>query len=204
MTPAVEIFFDLSSPWTRIAFHNFRQWAADKDLDLVWRPFLVGGVFNAVNDSVYAGRQNPDNPKFRLTYVWLKEWAGLAGLAMNFPSPYHPVKSVHAMRFCCALEEDQAALLCFAEAVFDAYFADQQNIDDPAVLVGIAKAAGLDGERLAGQAQTAEIKARLLDNTQEAIDRGAFGSPTFFVDGKFMYFGNDQLPLVQQRIEQCR
>lgn len=200
MTVPVEIFFDLSSPWTRIAFHNFRQWAADQDIGVVWRPFLVGGVFNAVNDSVYAGRQNPDNPKFRLTYVWLREWAKLAGVAMNFPSPHHPVKSVHAMRFCCALEADQDALTRFAEAAFDAYFADQQNIDDPAALVAIACAAGLDGARLAEQAQSAGIKTRLRDNTQEAIDRGAFGSPTFFVDGKFMYFGNDQLPLVQQRI----
>lgn len=204
MTPQVEIFFDLSSPWTRIAFHNFRLWSADKDVDVVWRPFLVGGVFNAVNDSVYAGRQSPDNPKVRLTYAWLREWAKLAGVAMNFPSPHHPVKSVHAMRFCCAIEGDQAALLRFAEGAFDAYFADQQNIDDPAVLIAIARAAGLDGERLAEQAQTAEIKARLRDNTQDAIDRGAFGSPTFFVERKFMYFGNDQIPLVQQRIEQCR
>lgn len=204
MTPQVEIFFDLSSPWTRIAFHNVRQWAADKDVDVVWRPFLVGGVFNAVNDSVYAGRQNPDNPKFRLTYVWLKEWAKMAGVAMNFPSPHHPVKSVHAMRFCCGLQEDQAALVRFAEGAFEAYFADQQNIDDPAVLVAVANAAGLDGETLAQQATSDEAKARLRNNTQEAIDRGAFGSPTFFVDQKFMYFGNDQLPLVQQRVEQCR
>lgn len=108
------------------------------------------------------------------------------------------------MRFCCALETDQPALLRFTEAVFDAYFADQQNIDDPAVLVAIANTAGLDGTRLAELAQTAEIKARLRDNTQEAIDRGAFGSPTFFVEKKFMYFGNDQLPLVQQRVEECR
>jgi 2-hydroxychromene-2-carboxylate isomerase len=204
MTVPVEIFFDLSSPWTRIAFHNVRQWAAGKDVEIVWRPFLVGGVFNAVNDSVYAGRQNPDNPKFRLTYVWLREWAKLAGVAMNFPSSHHPVKSVQAMRFCCALEGDQVALTRFAEAAFDAYFTDQRNIDDPAVLVAIADSAGLDGERLAEHAQTAGIKARLRDNTQEAIDRGAFGSPTFFVAGKFMYFGNDQLPLAQQRIEQCR
>ncbi len=204
MTVPVEIFFDLSSPWTRIAFHNVRQWAAEKDVDVVWRPFLVGGVFNAVNDSVYAGRQNPDNPKFRLTYVWLKEWAKMAGVAMNFPSPHHPVKSVHAMRFCCALQEDQGALLRFAERAFEAYFADQHNIDDPAVLVAVAEAAGLDGETIARQATSDEVKARLRSNTREAIDRGAFGSPTFFVAKKFMYFGNDQLPLVQQRVEQCR
>lgn len=200
MTLQTEVFFDLSSPWTCIAFHNFRKWAEANGVPVTWRPFLVGGVFNAVNDSVYAGRQNPDNPKFRLSFVWLKEWAALAGVPMNFPSPYHPVKSVHAMRFCCALEGDQAALLRFTETAFHAYFAEQQNLDDVAVLTEIANAAGLDGVDLAARAQTAEIKEILRTNTQEAIDRGAFGSPTFFVDHQYMYFGNDQLPLVQRRI----
>lgn len=204
MTPDVEIFFDLSSPWTRIAFHNFRQWAADSDLSVTWRPFLVGGVFNAVNDSVYAGRENPDNPKFRLTYVWLKEWAKLAEVAMNFPSRHHPLKSVQPMRWCCALEEDQDALARFAEAAFEAYFADQQNIDDPEVLGSIAGSIGLDGRALAEAAQTQANKDRLRANTQDAIDRRAFGSPTFFVDRKYMYFGNDQLPLLYSRIESLR
>ncbi|NIJ35946.1 2-hydroxychromene-2-carboxylate isomerase [Sphingopyxis panaciterrae] len=201
MTAEVEIFFDLSSPWTRIAFHNFRSWAAGKDIAVTWRPFLVGGVFNAVNDSVYAGRDNPDNTKFRLTYVWLKEWAKLAEVAMNFPSRHHPLKSVHAMRFCCALEDDQEALTRLSEAAFEAYFADQQNLDDPSVLAAIADSAGLDGAALGALAQSPVIKDRLRANTQEAIDRGSFGSPTFFVEKKYMYFGNDQLPLVQSRIE---
>ena len=201
MSPPVEFFFDLSSPWTRIAFHNVRVWAAGRDIDVRWRPFLVGGVFNAVNDSVYAGRQRPDDPKFRLTYVWLKEWAKLAEVAMNFPSPHHPIKSVLPMRVCCALENDQEALARFSEAAFEAYFADQQNIDDPAVLFEIAISCGLDGAALVEKAQTPAIKHRLRANTQEAIDRGAFGSPTIFVTERYMYFGNDQLPLVYGRVE---
>ena len=200
MSATIEIFFDLSSPWTRVAYANFRAWARDRSLTVHWRPFLVGGVFNAVNDSVYAGRENPNNPKFRLTYVWLKEWARLAGVPMNFPSPHHPVKSVHAMRFCCALEQDQAALLAFSDAAFDAYFGAQRNLDDIEELVAIANGCGLDGRALAAEAQGQKAKDGLRANTQEAIDRGAFGSPTFFVDRKFMYFGNDQLPLVYQRI----
>jgi 2-hydroxychromene-2-carboxylate isomerase len=200
MTVAVEFFFDLSSPWTRIAFHNFRVWAAEQDVAVVWRPFLVGGVFNAVNQSVYAGRQNPDDPKLRLNFVWLKDWAKLAGLPMNFPSPHHPVKSVAAMRFCCALEHDQDALARFAEAAFDAYFAEQRNLDDPAVLTAIADSCGLDGAALGEMAASPSCKDRLRTNTQEAIDRGAFGSPTMFVDRTNMYFGNDQLPLVFQRV----
>lgn len=201
MTHLVEFFYDLSSPWTRIAYHNFRAEMAGRDVTVTLRPFLVGGVFNAVNDSVYEGRRNPDNPKFRLTFIWMKEWARLAGVTMNFPSPYHPIKSVAAMRFCCALESDQDALARFSETAFEAYFADQRNLDDPAELVAIANACGLDGTQLAAAASSDSVKDRLRSNTQEAIDRGAFGSPTLFVDGKFMYFGNDQLPLVMQRLD---
>lgn len=200
MTAKVEFFYDLSSPWTRIAFANLRKAIAGKDVTVTWRPFLVGGVFNAVNDSVYESRKNPDNPKFRLSFVWLKEWAQLAGVAMNFPSPHHPVKSVNAMRFCCALEDDQAQLTAFSEAAFEAYYNAQRNIDDPDVLEQIASACGLDGPALRAAASSDACKARLRRNTQEAIDRGAYGSPTLFVDGTFMYFGNDQLPLVMQRI----
>ena len=196
----LEFFFDLSSPWTRLAFHNVQPILRETGATVTWRPFLVGGVFNAVNDSVYAGRANPDAPKNRHTGKWLQDWARLAGVPMNFPSPHHPVKSVHAMRFCCALEDDQAALLRFAEAAFHAYFADARNLDDPAVLIDVARTCGLDGEALARRTGDDDIKQRLRANTQEVIDRGGFGSPTMFVDRDRIYFGNDQLPLVRQAL----
>ena len=196
----VEFFFDLSSPWTRLAFHNIQPILAETGAHVTWRPFLVGGVFNAVNQSVYASREQPDAPKHRHTWTWLKAWARLAGVPMNFPSAHHPVKSVHAMRFCCALEDDQAALARFAEAAFDAYFREQRNLDDPAVLVEVANACGLDGAALASRSQDDDVKQRLRANTQEVIDRGGFGSPTIFVEGE-IYFGNDQLPLVRQALQ---
>lgn len=200
MSSTAEFFYDLSSPWTRIAFANFGKAIEGKYIAVTWRPFLVGGVFNAVNESVYASRKNPDNPKFRLSFVWLKEWARLAGVPMNFPSAHHPVKSVNAMRFACALEQDQGALVRFSEAAFEAYFTQQRNIDDPDVLEEIATACGLDGAALRSAAASEDCKQRLRRNTQEAIDRGAFGSPTIFIDGTYMYFGNDQMPLVMQRL----
>src|SRR5215472_11730462 len=125
----LEFFFDLSSPWTRLAFANIQPILAETGASVTWRPFLVGGVFNAVNPSVYEGRADPDAPKNRHTGRWLRDWARLAGVAMNFPSEHHPVRSVHAMRFCCALEEDQDALVRFAGAAFDAYFGEQRNLD---------------------------------------------------------------------------
>ncbi|QUD89336.1 2-hydroxychromene-2-carboxylate isomerase [Phenylobacterium montanum] len=196
----LEFFFDLSSPWTRVAFHNIQPIVRETGASITWRPFLVGGVFNAVNPSVYAGRADPDNPKIRHSFKWLKEWARLAGVAMNFPSPHHPVKSVQAMRFCCVLEPDQAALFRFAERAFEAYFGEMRNLDEVAVLVDVAKDCGLDGDALARRSQDEDIKQRLRANTQEVIDRGGFGSPTMFVNGADLYFGNDQLPIVRQAL----
>lgn len=198
--PRLEFFFDLSSPWTRLAFHNIQPILEETGATVTWRPFLVGGVFNAVNPSVYEGRADPDAPKNRHTGKWLKAWARLAGVPMNFPSAHHPVKSVHAMRLCCVLEPDQPALARFAEAAFDAYFAHQRNLDDPAVLADIATACGLDGPALVARTAEPDIKQRLRANTQEVIDRGGFGSPTMFVDRDEIYFGNDQLPLVRQAL----
>lgn len=200
MTVQVEFFFDLSSPWTRIAFHNFQRITTETGAQVRWRPFLVGGVFNAVNQDVYQSRANPDAPKSRHSTAWLKQWAELAGVPMNFPSPHHPVKSVHAMRVCTAIEDDQATLLRFSEQAFEAYFTEQQNLDDPAVLAAIADQCDLDGKALVVRAAEQEVKDRLRANTEEAIKRGAFGSPTIFVDKTGMYFGNDQLPLVEQAI----
>ena len=200
MAGNVEFFFDLSSPWTRLAFHNIQPILIETGAAVRWRPFLVGGVFNAVNPSVYQARASNDL-KMARAFGWLKEWAALAGLAMNFPSRHHPVKSLWAMRFCCALEDRQADLHRFAEAAFEAYYADQQNLDDPACLVAIADGCGFDGHALAAMAQTNPVKDRLRANTQEAIDRGAFGSPTMFVGTHAMYFGNDQLPLVRQALD---
>lgn len=205
MTKKIDFFFDLSSPWTRLAFHNIQPLVEEAKAEIIWRPFLVGGVFNAVNQAVYEARANGDHPKFVHSFRVLKDWAALAGVPMNFPSEHHPVKSVHAMRLCCALEDDQTALHQFATAAFNAYYGDQRNLDDPAVLIAIADEVGLDGQALAEQTQDQAIKDRLRANTEEAIARGSYGSPSIFVpfgDKERMYFGNDQLPLVNWAIKQ--
>lgn len=201
MSVPIEFFFDLSSPWTRLAFANVRKTLDGLDHELTWRPFLVGGVFNAVNPAVYESRKPENAARLARSFGWLKEWAELAGVAMNFPSEFHPLRSIHAMRFCCALEDDQEALEGFAYAAFEAYFTEARNLDDPAELVAVADACGMDGTALAEQANSQPIKDRLRANTEEAIERDAFGSPTIFVGGEHMYFGNDQLPLVRQRVE---
>ena len=106
-------FYDLSSPWTYLAFNNVQEVIAETQATVTWRPFLVGGVFNAVNQSVYAARANPTDPKVIHNFTWLHEWARLANLPLDFPTEYHPVKSVLPMRMCCALEHDQEVLKAF-------------------------------------------------------------------------------------------
>ena len=204
MTVRVEFFFDLSSPWTRLAFANIRPALDGLDYSITWRPFLVGGVFNAVNPSVYESRKPENAARLARSFGWLKQWAELAGVGMNFPSEHHPLKSVNAMRFCCALEEEQEALERFALAAFEAYFTHARNLDDPAVLVAVANEAGLGGAVLAERAGSQPIKDRLRANTDEAIARGAFGSLTIIVHEpageEQLYFGNDQLPLVRAKV----
>ena len=129
-----------------------------------------------------------------------RTWAAIAGLPMNFPSQYHPLKSVLPMRVCCLLEDEQETLRTFSEAAFRAYFAEAQNLDDAVVVQAVADGCGLDGEQLLRMAAEQATKDRLRSNTDEAIARGAFGSPTMFVDGERLYFGNDQLPLLRQAL----
>lgn len=204
MTPQIEFCFDLSSPWTYLAFHNIRPLAARHGATIRWTPILVGGVFNAANPSVYAARENASSPKFRHSGKILRDWAEWTGVTLHFPSPHHPLKSIHAMRAACALEDDQGALERFAEAAFDAYFVEQRNLDDPAEVAAVADAIGMDGARLIETANSQPIKDRLRANTDALVARGGYGSPSIFVHGTDMYFGNDQLPLVEQALKRAK
>ena len=197
----IEFFYDLSSPWTYLAFTNLFGVLERNQCCAALRPILVGGVFNAVNPAVYAAREQLDNRRLQHSWKVLKNWAALAGVEMNFPSQYHPAKSVNAMRFACALAGDMPALTDFTRAAFQSYFERQENLDDPEVLVAVANSVGLDGPAIRAASQTDAAKALLRTNTDELIARGGYGSPTMFVDGTDMYFGNDQLPLVEQALK---
>ncbi len=205
MSKSIEFFFDLSSPWTCLAYHNIQPIIQRTGTTVVWRPFLLGGVHNEVNKGYVESRaSDQSSPKWRQLRQVLADWAEQSGVPMNFPSQYFPLRSVNAMRFCCALESDQTALVRFIEACLDAYFTHQLNLDEPDVLVEVANEAGLDGDALREASQTQGIKDQLRANTDEAIKRGAFGSPSIFVPfdgGEHLYFGNDQLPLVEWAIQ---
>ncbi len=194
----IEFFFDCSSPWTYLAFHNIQPLAADLKEPIQWRPVLVGGIFNAVNPSVYAQRDKPVPAKAAYMLKDMQDWANEAGLKIIMPPRVFPVNSVKAMRGCLWLEP-QGKLLAFASAVFEAYWSREEDISQDAVLLKICQAIGVDGaEFLAGIAQPA-IKEQLKSNTEEVIRRGGFGSPTMFL-GEDMYFGNDRLALLKAAI----
>ncbi len=196
--PRLEFFFDCSSPWTYLAFHQIEDVAAQARAELVWRPILVGGVFNAVNPAVYEARANPTPARAAYHGKDLADWARLYGLRIGLP-PVFPVNSVKAMRGCFVAEE-HAALPRFARSVFEAYWGDLENISSEAVLQRIVEKVVLPADEFFAKVAAPEYKAKLRANTDELIERGGFGSPTLFVDGNDMYFGNDRLVLVREAL----
>jgi 2-hydroxychromene-2-carboxylate isomerase len=195
----IEFFFDCSSPWTYLAFHNIQPLAADTKASIQWRPILVGGVFNSVNPSVYASREHPVPAKLAYQRKDLHDWARAAGLSITMPPSVFPVNSVKAMRGCLWLQP-QGLLVPFATAVFEAYWGRDQDISQDAVLAAICDTLGIDRAAFAAGIADAAIKQQLKDNTDELIRRGGFGSPTMFVNGDDMYVGNDRLPLLQRAL----
>jgi len=195
----IEFFFDCSSPWTWLAFRNIQPIARELGVDVRWRPVLVGGIFNAVNPSVYEFRVRGVPPKQAYLKKDLQDWARIAGVKILFPPTVFPVNSVKAMRGCLLLEPE-GKLVPFAEAVFEAYWTHDLDISQDAVLAEICGGIGVDARGfLEGIAEPA-IKAALKSNTDEVIARGGFGSPTIFVGGDDMYFGNDRLVLVREAV----
>lgn len=194
----IEFFFDCSSPWTYLAFHNIQPLAAQAKVPIHWRPILVGGVFNSVNPSVYASREHPVAAKLNYQRKDLQDWARQAGLPIRMPPSVFPINSVKAMRGCVWLEarEPQGQLVPFATAVFEAYWGRDEDISQDTVLASICARCGVDVQAFAEAIADPRIKAQLKANTDELIARGGFGSPTMFVNGNDMYFGNDRLPLL--------
>jgi 2-hydroxychromene-2-carboxylate isomerase len=195
----IECFFDCSSPWTWLAFDKLRPLAAELGETVDWKPVLVGGIFNAVNPSVYESRERGVPAKQAYLRKDLMDWARHEGLDIRFPPSIFPINSVKAMRACCWLKP-QGGLEAFADAVFRAYWTDDRDIAQDSVLADIAAALGIDPTAMLAAIATPEVKAQLKANTDEAIARGAFGSPTIFVGGDDMYFGNDRLPLVRAAV----
>lgn len=195
----IEFFFDCSSPWTYLAFHNIQPLAAELGEPIRWRPFMVGGVFNTINPSVYESRKTPVPAKARYAGKDLQDWARLAGLKIKMPPSVFPVNSVKVMRACLVLEP-QGKLVPFATAAFEAYWGEDKDISKDEVIAELCARVGVVTADLFAAIAEQPIKDALRANTEELIARGGFGSPTIFVDGEDMYFGNDRLELVRAAV----
>jgi 2-hydroxychromene-2-carboxylate isomerase len=196
-TPMIEFFFDCSSPWTYLAFHNIQPLAKELGEEISWRPILVGGIFNTVNPSVYAQREKPVPLKARYMLKDLSDWARSAALAIKMPPSVFPVNSVKAMRGCIWLGKD---MVPFARAAFEAYWGDDKDISQDAVLAEICQKVGIDPQQFFAAIAQQAVKDQLKANTEEVVARGGFGSPIIFVDKTDMYFGNDRLPLIREAV----
>ena len=199
----IEFFFDCSSPWTYLAFHNIQPLAVELGVDIRWRPVLVGGIFNAANPSVYAARDNPVPAKRDYMLKDLRDWSREANLPIVFPPSVFPVNSVKAMRGCIVMAE-QGRLVPFATALFEAYWGRDEDISQDAVLQQACERVGAEPTQFFHAIGQTAVKDRLKANTEEVIRRGGFGSPTIFVNGDDMYFGNDRLPLIRSALLRAR
>ncbi len=195
----LEVFFDCSSPWTYLAIAKVGDLARSHDAELIWRPVLVGGIFNQVNQQVYENRARPDHPKNRYSRKDMLNWANYHGVRINWPGIF-PVNAVKAMRACIAALDD-GKVEPFALKVCDAYWGDDRDISQDDVIVDCANAVGLDGASVLARCGDQAIKDRLKDYTQQVVDRGGFGSPTMFINDHDMYFGQDRLPLIDAALK---
>jgi 2-hydroxychromene-2-carboxylate isomerase len=194
----IEFFFDCSSPWTYLAFHNIQPLARECGVEISWRPILVGGIFNTINPSVYASREAPVPAKLNYQKKDMADWARSAGLTIKMRPTVFPVNSVKAMRGCIFVGKDM--VVPFARAVFEIYWGEDKDISQDAVLTEVCKRVGVDpGKFFAGIADQA-VKDQLKANTDEVMVRGGFGSPTIFLDKTDMYFGNDRMPLIREAL----
>lgn len=195
----LEVFFDCSSPWTYLGFHAVRKMFEELRTPIDWRPILVGGIFNTSNPSVYAWRAAPVPEKLRYQAKDLQDWARLYDLTINWPQKIFPVNSVKVMRGCIHLQRF-GRLPEFADAAFKAYWSHDRDISQDDVIGEILDDLRLDRTAFFEAIASDEIKNALRSNTAELAQRGGFGSPTFFVNGDDMYFGNDRIHLVRNAL----
>ena len=139
MARLLDFYFDCSSPWTYLAFHAVQPLAAELGAEIAWKPILVGGVFNAVNQTVYDSRAKPNPRKQAYMLKDLGDWARLYGLRIVFPPTVFPVNSVKCMRGAF-VALDEGKLVPYATAAFEAYWGDDRDIAREEVLAEVAAA----------------------------------------------------------------
>jgi 2-hydroxychromene-2-carboxylate isomerase len=191
MSKTIEFFLDVGSPTTYLAWTQMPGLVQRTGAKVVNRPFLLGGVFKAT------GNASPISVPAKGAFMMrdMQRHAQLFGVPLRM-NPHFPMNTLATMRAAVACA-DAAELQRYLAAVFKAMWVDGQNTADEAVLRATLTAAGLDAEALLARSQLPEVKQALIQNTEEAVRRGAFGAPTFFV-GDELFFGQDRLAMVER------
>lgn len=191
MTKKVEFFFDFGSPYTYLAYHELRRIAQARGTQIVWRPILLGGVFQAT------GNHSPAEIPAKALYssVDLQRWAQAYGVpfAMN---PHFPINTLALMRSAVAMQQrGEEAFQRYLAAMFSAMFEKPRNLNNPMEIGAVLAEAGFDPMEGMQAIQDPSVKDALKAATAEAVARGVFGVPTFFV-GDAMFWGQDRLHFV--------
>ncbi len=191
----LEYFLDCSSPWTYLSFMGVLDLMERKDFKIIWKPILVGGIFNSINPSVYESRKNPIKEKLDYSQKDLADWAQYRDITINWPKIF-PINSVRAMRGAFYFI-DNGNIESYLEFIFKSYWSDGKDISSDDFLSAVAGKLNVSPDIFFEFINQSETKNRLINNTQELMDRGGFGSPTFFINDSDMFFGNDRIQLLE-------
>lgn len=194
MAERIELFWDAASPYTYLASTQIEEVAADCGVEIAWRPFLLGAVFQAT------GNQAPANVPAKGKYLFqdISNWARFYGVPLTMPDSF-PANSIHAGR-AGLVAADEGRGDQFAKHAMAAHWGEGLDISDSDVLARVAADSGLDPNHVTTGIQQQTIKDRFKENTDEAVERGAFGAPTMFF-GDTMFWGNDRLELLRAHIK---
>ncbi|MDO8283514.1 MAG: 2-hydroxychromene-2-carboxylate isomerase [Rhodoferax sp.] len=195
MPKTAEFFFDVGSPASYLAWTQLPALCAQAGATLVYKPMLLGGVFQATGNSSPAMVA----AKGRYMTVDLGRFAKRYGVDFKM-NPHFPINTLQLMRGVIGMQLRQPARFeAFLGAVFTALWVNGANLNDPAVTAATLVEAGFDPAEVFALVNDADIKAALKANTEEAVARGVFGAPTVFV-GDAMFFGQDRLDFVREAL----
>ena len=196
MSSNPQFLFDFGSPNAFLSHEAIPAIEKRTGVKFEYVPVLLGGIFKATNNKspaeTLAGVKNKREFHAIETERFIRRF-GVKPYTMN---PFFPVNTLNLMRAAVAAKLE-GVFETYVEAAFRHMWREPKKMDDPEVAARALSASGLDGAKLLARAQEPEVKAKLLENTQSAVERGAFGSPTFFV-GKEMFFGKEQLREVEE------
>ncbi|APW44860.1 2-hydroxychromene-2-carboxylate isomerase [Rhodoferax saidenbachensis] len=195
MAKTAEFFLDVGSPATYLAWTQLPALCAQTGATLVYKPMLLGGVFQAT------GNASPATVPAKGSYMTddLGRFAKRYGVPFVM-NPHFPINTLQLMRGVIGIQlREPARLDAFLKSVFEALWVKAANLNDPATVAATLAAAGFDPAQVFALVNDPEIKAALKTNTEEAVSRGVFGAPTVFVNGT-MFFGQDRLDFVREAL----